>query len=154
MSEESATDEIVVADRDDFFARMIAPGAMFLVVLVIWTVIRMIWKEVDDRRTLVVIGSLVSLMLFFIVPIVMKVKTIHSVVKAVAALLLFVPYVFGCYLVFYEGLWRLRLLESGFSFGLVFATIVYTVGGFGVVKATYNISEFGRSISSGTVRVE
>ena len=154
MTEESAKDEIVVADRDDFFARMIAPGAMFLVVLVIWIVIRMIWKEVDDRRTLLVIGSLVSLMLFIIVPFVMKAKTIHSVVKAVAALLLFVPFVFGCYLVFYEGLWRLRLLESGFSFGLVFATIVYTVGGFAVVKATYNISEFGRSISSGRVRFE
>ena len=154
MTEERAKDEIVVADRDDFFARMIAPGAMFLVVLVIWIVIRMIWKEVDDRRTLLVIGSLVCLMLFVIVPFVMKAKTIHAVVKAVAALLLFVPFVFGCYLVFYEGLWRLRLLESGFSFGLVFATIVYTVGGFAVVKATYNISEFGRSISSGRVRFE
>jgi len=127
---------------------------MFLVVLVIWIVIKMIWKEVDDKRTLLVIGSLVSLMLFIIVPFVMKAKTIHSVVKAVAALLLFVPFVFGCYLIFYEGLWRLRLLESGFSFGLVFATIVYTVGGFAVVKATYNISEFGRSISSGRVRFE
>lgn len=49
---------------------------------------------------------------------------------------------------------RLRFLSDGFSFGLVIAAIIYAVGGFGVVKATYNISEFALSMSAGKIRFD
>ena len=145
---------ILVTDTSDFYAKLIAPGAMFLVVLSIWTVIRMIWKDVDDRRILILVMSLSSLVLFLVVPSVMRATTIHKIIKAVTALLLFAPFLFGCYLVFYEGLWRLRLIEDGFSFGLLAASVIYAIGGFGVVKATYNISEFGLSVNAGKIRFE
>jgi len=154
MTETQLENQIVVTDSSDFYARLIAPGAMFLVVLLIWTVIRMIWKDVDDRRILILVMSLASLVLFLVVPSVMKATTIHKVIKAVTALLLFAPFLFGCYLFFYEGLWRLRLIEDGFSFGLIAASVFYAIGGFGVIKATYNISEFGLSINAGKIRFE
>jgi len=146
--------QIVVTDTSDFYARLIAPGAMFLVILAIWTLVRMIWKDVDDRRILLLTGSIVSLVFLLTVPAAIRRETIHSAVKAVVMLLMLLPFAFGCYLVAYEGLWRLRFLDSGFSFGLIFATIVYAVGGFGVVKATFNISEFGRSLNAGRIRFE
>lgn len=147
-------DQVVVTDRDDYFARMIAPGAAFLVVLLIWTGIRMLWKEVDDRRIWILAASIMSLILFIVVPHVMKAKVVPRLVKAIATLLLFLPFILGCYLVAYEGVWRLRFLDDGFSFGLVVAAFIYIVGGIGVVNSTYNISEFGRAMSTGIVRFE
>lgn len=154
MNTSDTQDPQIVTDSDDFLARLIAPGAMFLVVLSIWTVIRMVWKEVDDRRIWILSASIVSLLLFFAVPQVMKARVIHRIIKGIVALLLFVPFVLGCYLTFYEGFRRLRFVENDFSFGLIFAAIIYIVGGFGVVKATYNISEFGRTINAGKIRFD
>lgn len=154
MSDTGENSQVVVSDSDDFIARLIAPGAMFLVVLSIWTIIRMFWKDVDDRRIWLLTGSIISVIILMVSPMVIQGKGIHPIIKGLVALLLFVPFVLGCYLVFYEGLWRLRFIENGFSFGIIAATIIYVVGGFGVVKATYNVSEFARSISAGTIRFD
>ena len=155
MSKTSEKDDpAIVADSDDYLARLIAPGAMFLVVLLVWTVIRMFWKEVDDRRTWILVSSIASLLLFFAVPPIMTARALPRAINAVAGLLLFIPFVFGCYLVVYEGFWRLRFLENGFSSGLIVGVIIYVVGGFGVVRTTYNISELGLSIRAGKIRFE
>ena len=135
-------------------ARLIAPGAMFLVALAIWTVIRMVWKDVDDRRIWILVGSITSIIILVFVPMVIKGKSIHPIIKGLVALLLFVPFGLGTYLLIFEGLMRLRFLEEGFSFGLVFAAIIYAVGGFGVVKSAYNVSEFAQSIRAGTIRFD
>ena len=145
---------IVEGDSSQFFAELIAPGAMFLIVLAIWTLIRMVWKDVDDRRIWILSSSIASVVIFVAIPFVLKADVIPRLVKAVAALFLFVPFGLGCYLVFVEGLYRLRFLGDGFSFGLVFAALIYTVGGFGVVKATYNVSEFGAAIKNGLIRFD
>ena len=67
------------------------------------------------------------------------------------ALLLFVrlgwfPYLFGCYVTFYEGLWRLRLLLNGFSIGTLLASVVFVVLGYMVVLGIYRVSELGQRL--------
>jgi L-alanine-DL-glutamate epimerase-like enolase superfamily enzyme len=64
----------------------------------------------------------------------MKSTAIHSAVKGIIALFLFVPFLLGCYLIFFEGVRRLQFLENGFSFGLIVAALIYIIGGYGVVK--------------------
>ena len=154
MADTSENDDVVVTDSDQFFAELIAPGAMFLLALSIWTVIRMIWKGVDERRIWILSVSMASILIFIVVPQMIKAQVIPRIIKGVAALLIFLPFALGCYLFFFEGLGRLRFLENGFSFGLIVAALVYIVGGFGVVKASYNVSEFGRSIMANSIRFD
>lgn len=66
----------------------------------------------------------------------------------------FIPYSFGCYLVFYEGLWRLRVLFDGFSIWVVLIAGLYGIGGYTVVNAIYKVSELDRAISEGRLKLE
>ena len=58
----------------------------------------------------------------------------------------FIPYLFGCYLVFYEGLWRLGALLDGFSSVVVVVALLYIVTGYTVVLAIYRVNMLGRTI--------
>ena len=64
----------------------------------------------------------------------------------------FVPNLFGCYLVFYEGFWRLRALLDGFVFSVLLVSVLYIVGGYAVVSAIYKASEFARAVDDGRIR--
>ena len=66
----------------------------------------------------------------------------------------FIPYLFGCYLVFYEGLYRLRFLLHGFSFRIIIVACLFIILGYAIVKGTYNISGFGRQVDEGKIIVE
>ena len=66
----------------------------------------------------------------------------------------YLPYLFGCYLVFYEGLWRLRTLVSEFSVVTVLLSFLFVVGGYMVVNGTYLASEFGRKVDNGLIVIQ
>jgi len=51
------------------------------------------------------------------------------------------PYAFGCYLFFYEGLWRLAGLRHGFSLRHLLIGALFSVGGYWLVWATHQLSE-------------
>jgi hypothetical protein len=65
-----------------------------------------------------------------------------------------VPYLFGCYLVSYEGLWRLRTLVDHFSVLTVILSALFVIGGYIVVNGTYRVSEFGRKVDDGRIVIE
>jgi hypothetical protein len=65
----------------------------------------------------------------------------------------FVPYAFGCYLVFYEGLWGFVRLIDAFTFSSLFAKVFYLIAGYVIVHAIYRVSEFGRALDEGRVEV-
>jgi hypothetical protein len=59
----------------------------------------------------------------------------------------FVPYVFGCYLVFYRGFWGLTDLSNGFSILVLLRTAFFVILGFAVVNGTYMISEAAKMVT-------
>lgn len=61
----------------------------------------------------------------------------------------YVPYFFGCYLVFYKGLWRLRTLLQGFSIMIILKAVVYLIIGYVIVDGIYKISALGNRIDDG-----
>ncbi|MDZ7693714.1 MAG: hypothetical protein U5K69_21780 [Balneolaceae bacterium] len=66
----------------------------------------------------------------------------------------FIPYIYGSYLVFYEGFWRLRYLADGFSFTVIFYSFIFVVIGYSVVSAIYQISELDRAVSENKVKIK
>lgn len=50
-----------------------------------------------------------------------------------------IPYIFGCYLILYRGLWR---LIGGFSFNNTFKSLVFIVLGYWIVSGIYEVTEF------------
>jgi hypothetical protein len=69
-------------------------------------------------------------------------------------LLGFIPYLFGCYLVFYEGFWRMFLLRNGFSFSVLFTSVIFVVVGYFVVLGIYRVTELGRTVQESTASGE
>lgn len=74
--------------------------------------------------------------------------------KSLIAIGGFIPYSFGCYLVFYEGLYKLRFLLHGFSFRTIIVACIFIVVGYTIVQGIYHISEFGRQVDEGKIIVE
>jgi hypothetical protein len=66
----------------------------------------------------------------------------------------FVPYIFGCYLFFYEGLWSLRHLLSGFSSSQLAAGSFFVLIGYATVYGIYQVSELGRQVDEGVVLID
>lgn len=61
------------------------------------------------------------------------------------------PYAFGVYLTFYEGLWGVARLLSGFTVGGLVAASLYLVAGYQLVMAIYQVSELGQAHEDGRV---
>jgi heme/copper-type cytochrome/quinol oxidase subunit 4 len=65
----------------------------------------------------------------------------RSLTNMVLAFSGFIPYLFGCYLFLYEGLWRLTRLRAGFSASTILLAVAFVVGGYWVVAGTHAVSE-------------
>lgn len=63
----------------------------------------------------------------------------------------FIPYLFGCYLFFYRGLWYLTRLRTGFSIIVVLKSFVFILIGYSVVNGIYRLSELSRQVDEGAI---
>ena len=63
----------------------------------------------------------------------------------------FVPFLLGCYLVFVQGLWG---LSRGLSVWVALRTVGVVVVGYGLVHATYRLTEFVQNLRNGSITVE
>lgn len=59
----------------------------------------------------------------------------------------FIPYLFGCYLVAYQGFWGFKELSAGFSVWLLIKAIGAILLGYRVVNQTYHITEVDRKFA-------
>jgi hypothetical protein len=57
----------------------------------------------------------------------------------------FIPYAFGCYLIFYKGLWGLKDLFAKFSIARLFARVMFAILGYWLVYSFYLVTEFVES---------
>lgn len=145
------------AEFSDFFARATAKAILVLFIVFGATAIQSIRHGPNARYWLLLGGSLISglAMLAFTMLIVRdagrKQRGLLPMVVSFGALL---PYVFGCYLTFYEGFWQLRVLLRRFSVGTVLVSFFFIVAGFLLVSAMYKLSEFGRAGDEGRATIQ
>jgi len=57
-----------------------------------------------------------------------------------------IPYLFGCYLVFYRGFWKLKDLLARFSILHLLSCVVFVVLGYWVVSGLYLVTEYVKSV--------
>ena len=60
----------------------------------------------------------------------------------------FIPFAFGCYLVFYKGFWGFRDVFAGFSVGRLLARMMFIVLGYQVVNGFYLVTEFVKKVTT------
>ena len=58
------------------------------------------------------------------------------------------PYAFGCYLLFYRGLWTGRTLLEDFSFGTLLGCLLFVYFGYRLVYWTWLFTELGEALRS------
>jgi hypothetical protein len=78
----------------------------------------------------------------------------RGVTPAVLAFGGIVPYVFGCFLVFYEGFWRLIKLFGAFSLWGLVVSILFIIGGFVVVNGMYRLSSFATQVDERKILIQ
>ena len=70
------------------------------------------------------------------------------------AFLGFIPYLFGCFLVFYKGFWSLKYLFNSFSFWKLVAPFLWIIVGYRIVAQLHMMTEFLRAIDKGRIKIE
>ncbi len=121
-----------------------------LITLSIATVVRLLQKGGLFHYGLLLVGSILSITEFYALKfLVCQVSEEEGKIKRglVPMLIGFgglIPYLFGCYLFFFEGLWRLlhAALIRVFSVRSLVLSVLFTILGFIVVNSDYKISEF------------
>jgi hypothetical protein len=71
-------------------------------------------------------------------------KTEKSWLSAIIAFGGFIPYLFGCYLFFYRGIWRLADLAQGFALLTIVKAVCFILFGYIVVSGLYRLTEIVR----------
>jgi hypothetical protein len=117
--------------------------ALFLVSAV---AIVLIFKDGTSARTLLLLGgSIISAIGIFGFSWLIIQKVDMGGAKPSIKLMLsslggLAPYVFGCYLTFYEGLWRGVGLFSNFTLGALLAFLFYLIAGYAIVLSIYRLT--------------
>jgi len=123
-------------------------GLVPMIVLLIASVVVALRGAADRRHLVLAAGALLSAAAIFAYAVLVSTKLKGQVGRGLAPMLVtfsaLIPYAFGCYLFFYEGLWRLSNLRHGFSARVVIYSLLFTIGGYWLVSATHRLSETAR----------
>ncbi len=142
----------------DFVARLIFKAIFVTACILIYSTVQIFRVGLSNKYLILIfvsILSIVEMIAYIFVEFMMATGNRQkSWTKALILFGGFIPYLFGCYLVFYEGLYRLRLLASGFSFRILIISCMYVIAGFVIVKSIYNITEFGKRLDEGKIVIE
>lgn len=146
-------------ELDLFLVKLSVKGYIASVLVAILAVILIFQDGISTRTTLLLSGALTSpLALFGYVTLIVNKAYAGAPIRGMGPMLLAaggsIPYVFGCYLVFYEGLYGFVRLISNFTFGPLLASAFYLVTGYAIVVAIYRVTEFARALDEGRITVE
>jgi hypothetical protein len=143
------------AESSMFVGKLIAIPAIGLISLMVGATIRLIQNAGAFRYWLILAGSAFSViaLLGFNILVTEGDQQRRGFLQMMVSFGLFIPYLFGCYLFFYEGLWRLLSLKEIISARTVIVGFLFTLLGYMVVKATYRSTEFSKKIRDGDIRL-
>lgn len=135
----------------DAIAHIITKGMLVCGVLVVFALVQLLRIGASYDHAWLLLGSIASAITLFGYPMLVYAKGRRGLMWMVLPLSGLVPYVLGCYLVFYKGLWGLR---EGLSALVLLRTITFVVLGYQLVVATYHATEFVRSVDEKRLRIE
>lgn len=142
---------------DHLISRIIWKGLVVLIFLAVFVAVQMLRLGVDERYLLLLAGAVCSAGILFVYPhqvVHQHGKKTRSVADSIIRAASMIPYVFGGYLVIFEGLWRLRLLFEQFLIVVLVIALVYIVGGCLVLIAMFKARDFGRAVDSGLIKLD
>jgi hypothetical protein len=153
ISRKSWPSSLNSAESSMFVGKLMAVPSLGLLALMIGTVVRLLQKAGGPRYWLFLAGSALSVITLFIFNIVVTERNQQRIgfLQRGLAFCLLIPYSFGCYLFFYEGLWRLLSLTKVISARTVIAGSLFTVLGYMVVMTTYRSTEFSKKVREGDI---
>ena len=145
------------SEISDFISKQIAVPCFGMLVFAVAVIVRLIQKGSNIRYWLLLGGGLLSILILFGFSMLVardKGEKKKGLFPMFLSFSVFVPYLYGCYLCFYEGLWRLIRTFSAFSLWSLVLSLLFMVLGFKFVSATYKLTEFGRKVDAGIIRIE
>ena len=146
-------------ELDLFLAELSTKGFIASLLVAVVAVILMFQEGISARPAFLLGGALLSpIAIFGYVWLMIRKADSGGPKPGIGPMLFaaggFAPYAFGCYLVFYEGLWGFVRLFDAFTFGSLLARAFYLVAGYAIVLAIYRVSEFGRALDEGRIAVK
>jgi len=141
----------------DYIAMLIGKASGGMIILAIASVVQMFRIGIQNRYWILLAGALISvaclLVFLFIVAFIDKGQKKYTFLRVLGSIAAFIPYLFGCYLTFYEGLWRLIYSISPLSITALIISIIFIILGFSLVSATYKSSEFAKNVDAGSIKI-
>ena len=134
----NADREALQKRRDDALYEDIGAASIVLILLALWTVVRMIWVDADVRRWSLLVASLVAVFVIVEAPTMMRRRVTG---RRKAQLNMVIPLLLGFYLLAVEGAGKLPQLIGDFTWSGLIAAATY---GFAGAVLTWNVAKVYR----------
>lgn len=141
----------------DFIARLTTKAFIALFIVLVLAIVQIIRHGANFNKYVLLAGSILSgiAILTYALHVVWDAgRKQRGIIPMIITFGGFLPYIFGCYLVFYEGFWRMRNLFNHFSLMVIFTSLFFVFIGYNVVYGIYRVSEFGRKVDEGKIIIE
>ncbi len=138
--------------NDKLIANIFLYGLPFL----IYAIVELIKNGYSVESLIVLLGSIFSTIGSLTYAVSIQIYGARNKKSWWALLLVplgFIPYIFGCYLCFYMGFWKLIKLFSNFSFWGLVLSLASIIFGYLIVRTIWKISEIGRAISDKRIKI-
>jgi hypothetical protein len=143
----------------EFVGRLCAKAVGFTLLVIVAGVVMFFRDGLAIRATVLVVGGVLSLagLIGFNRTVIQQAATGEAkcgwapMFKVFGG---FLPYLFSCYLFFFEGAWQIIRLFKSFSWLRLVAALVFLVAGHALVTACYRVSEFARGLSEGRIVIQ
>ncbi len=86
-------------------------------------------------------GSLIIMIISVMSMTMLKLTVIRLLLKNIGRLLLIFPFLFGCYITFYQGFWGFSELSNGFSLVVIIKSVTATFLGFKIVSEVNELND-------------
>ncbi len=134
-----------------FIARMTTKAYFALVAVFIFASVKLILHGNVADYLWLLIGSVLSAAAIFAYSLLAIASKRKSFLLSGVAFAGFIPFLFGCYLVFYRGFWRLSNLFAEFSVWTIVAAVCFVLVGYAVVSGIHKVSEFVGLVDEGKI---
>ncbi len=140
----------------DYISKLITKASLGMIILAIGTIIQIIRYGIHLHYWILLVCSVLSILSLLSYSFLItweNRKKKEGILPMLIGFGAFIPYLFGCYLFFYDGIWRLLKLFHTFSWWIFFLSLIFIILGYSLVSATYKVTEFDKKIKDGSIRL-
>lgn len=142
----------------EFIGRIGAKALGFMLILLVGSVVIIIRNGISIRSSLFFVGPILSaagLIAFnrFVIEFAATGVSKRGWIPWLNTMGAWLPYIYGCYLFFYEGLWQIFVLFRSFSIIHLFLAMFCMAVGFILVNAIHRVTEFMAGLRDGRILI-